>query len=251
MKKTLSILSAAFLLCLVISCGNQDTKPVADTLRKDSTKINSGPHYGIDISVDQGDLLSSVTLPDSITFVICKATEGETYTDPEFSNNISLVKKQNRISGAYHFYHTADNPIVQADFFWNTIKNNPPDIAPILDIECLSFCEGASQCNTNGCLTPSSDSLQADLLAFLQELQKNSNRIPMIYASADFITSYMQNPKFASYPLWIADYENTTPAIPAPWTQADVWQKSGSFLLSGSQTEIDMDVYLNNFPGNK
>jgi lysozyme len=243
MKKTalftLSILLSAFVFfssCSESNPGKEDSVPVPN--QNQSEIVN---WYGLDISQAQTNMLSSIALPDSFHFVICKATEGETYTDPNFATNIKLIKDSNLISGAYHFYHTADLPAVQAQFFWNTIKNTPPDIAPIVDIECLSFCEGSSQCNTPGCITPPNDSIQADLLVFLQELSTLCQCTPMVYASTDFIPSYLNNVQLANYPLWMADYSAIESPAPAPWKDVKIWQKSGSYMLSGY--EVDLDLY--------
>jgi lysozyme len=225
----------------VILFGNcEPVKPIGAEEKKNTPLDSVGTFAGIDISADQSNLLSKAPLSDSIAFVICKATEGVTYTDPNYYSNSKIVRDKKLISGAYHFYHTADDPIQQANAFWACLsKDTLPDMPPILDIEQGSFCEGKN------CITPRTDTLQAQLLRFLNRIEQLCNCTPIVYTDKGFINPFLINTAFAKYPLWLAEYTEggVTPALPSesPWTTYFMWQKTDSLMINGIQT--DFDVY--------
>lgn len=101
-----------------------------------TSKAVKKAYYGIDISKFNREIVPEITLHDSITFVICKATEGVTYTDPYFYSNVDFIRSGDYLWGAYHFYRAQDKGEKQADFFWKTISGQGTiDIAPVVDIE--------------------------------------------------------------------------------------------------------------------
>lgn len=195
-------------------------------------------HFGIDISKWNGTILKN-NLPDSIDFVICKATEGKNFLDPMFSYNWKEIQQKKLKRGAYHFYVILDNPITQANFFWEQIKDlSSTDFSPIVDIEHGSF-EGINSTSSNN------KSLQQNLLTFLTRIQQLSGRTPMVYTNHKFANAHLTSARFSKYPLWIADYENkTSPNVPDAWINKGwtAWQKSPSYHVD-SKT-IDLDVYI-------
>jgi lysozyme len=180
--------------------------------------------------------VSGITLHDSITFVICKATEGVTYTDPYFNSNWDLIRAGKYILGAYHFYRSDDKPTKQADFFWKVISaKGTTDIAPVVDVEQESL--------------PADEEIdagdfQADLLTFMENLQEKSKRTPFIYTNHAFANKYLTDNRFSCYPLWIADYSNThAPTLPKTWQEAGytLWQKKNNYSVDSHLS--DFDVY--------
>lgn len=213
----------------------EDPKPEEKT-KKDP--IDKTPVYGIDISRFQGNEITAITDKDSITFVISKATEGVTYKDPNFNQNWNVSAQKNFIRGAYHFYRSNDDPKQQANNFVRTVKQlNKNDLPPILDIE-----EGGLIGNIE------TNTLQKDLLLFLETLESETGRIPIIYTSTSFGNQYLNNEAFSKYPLWVAEYtSNTTPKIPTVWdsNKWSFWQKSDSYKIGSEKNDFDI------FNGNK
>ena len=110
---------------LMQSCGDgSGNKPSGDTTqpKKDTTVVpvrptdETGVFRGIDVSRYNGNLVSEIDAADSLTYIIRKASEGMDFHDPDYDNNRKIIK--DKISGSYHFYHTADDPIKQAEFFF-------------------------------------------------------------------------------------------------------------------------------------
>lgn len=199
---------------------------------------NENPkHYGIDVSKWNGDLHRELDNVDSISFVICKATEGNHGIDPSFKTNWALLTKKGYIKGAYHFYLVDDDPIRQAEHFWSMIQQlDSTDIAPIVDIEQGSI----SASNENDLVK-----IQVELLLFLRHLQSKSNRLPMIYTDFSFANQYLTHLGFADYPLWLADYtKKDEPSIPKVWKDKGyrIWQRSDTYSVNSSNTDLDIFV---------
>ena len=97
---------------------------------------------GLDVSHYQGTVDWASVLRQGYRFAFIKATEGTTWTDPEFSANWAGAKGAGLLRGAYHYYEPGDDPGQQADFFLNTVWPHggqpllaPGDLPPVLDIE--------------------------------------------------------------------------------------------------------------------
>lgn len=191
--------------------------------------------YGIDISRWNGHALTEITPEDSITFIICKATQSVDYEDPDFKSNWEMAKEKNFIRGAYHFYIYGEDPTKQAEHFWSVISRlDSTDMAPVLDIEeeSLPAHENVDKVN-----------LQVDLLQFLKRLEELSGRAPMVYVDVSFANKYLSNKSFAKYPLWVAEYTNSTqPKTPETWKETGykIWQKSDHYDIDSHHTDFDL-----------
>lgn len=189
--------------------------------------------YGIDISKGQGNEIDKLNAKtDSLSFIICKATEGVTYTDPTFANNWATIPQKGFIRGAYHFYHTADDPTEQATFFVNTLKGlNKSDIAPVLDFESGGIAPGKTV-----------EQIQEELMVFLQAVEQKSGRKPIIYTNVNIGNQYLNKPEFAAYALWIAyPAEVAEPELPTAWASKgwSLWQKSWKYEIAGYTDDFD------------
>lgn len=124
--------------------------------------------------------------------------------------------------GSYHFFDTNDQPLDQAKFYWNQIKNSNEEIAPALDIEGYPY----------GTLARGS-SLINQMTIFLDEISQRSGRLPIIYCNQDMIRNCMQikgkkNHPFTKYPLWFSWPQKTAPTKEDfdPWSECTLWQFS-------------------------
>ncbi|UZQ49559.1 glycoside hydrolase family 25 protein [Clostridium kluyveri] len=92
-------------------------------------------------------------------FLIAKATEGSTFIDKYYNNNIAKAKALGLVNGAYHFarFTTKDKAIQEANFFKAVAAGANPDFV-VLDFEqqcsgdmtdvCLAFLEIVSSCSS-------------------------------------------------------------------------------------------------------
>jgi lysozyme len=188
--------------------------------------------YGIDISKYQGNEINQLNKQtDPLTFIICKATEGVTYTDPDFSTNWSTIQSKGYVRGAYHFYHCDDSPEQQVDHYLTVIgKLLATDFPPIVDFEELSIDQGINKAT-----------IQPNLLQFLTLLEQKTGRKPLLYTDNNTANTYLTDTAFANYNLWIADY-NSTITLPTVWKSKTwtLWQKSENYKLEGNTNDYDV-----------
>lgn len=207
-------------------------------LKKGGNKKLLALANGIDLSHYQGDEVDYLNKKsDQLSFVICKATEGLKYTDPDFKNNWDMIKNKGFTRGAYHFYHCADSPEKQAQFFLTVIGNiTTADFPPIVDFEENSIDKSCKKSD-----------IQKNLLIFLQLLKKETGRQPIIYTDLNTGNAYLNDETLSSYPLWIANYNGeASPTQPSVWKNKrwTLWQKTSSYKLGDNVN--DFDIYNGN-----
>lgn len=192
---------------------------------------------GLDISKYQGNLLNELNQLDTMHFVICKATQGTTLVDVDFTYNWKRLQQLKLVRGAYHFYMAKDDPVQQAQHFLKTVgvlaKN---DIPLIIDIE-------------EGSITgkPDKKQLQYNLLTCLKYLYTHSGKKPVIYTDLSFANMYLQQPALAGFPLWLAEYSHrSAPVLPVTWKEKGIvfWQKNDTLTINSRKT--DFDVFVGN-----
>lgn len=186
--------------------------------------------HGIDISHYQGDIdwekLSQTRQSQfPIRFIYMKATEGGDFSDKNFKVNFDSARIHGFIRGAYHFYNPKTDAIRQADFFINSVKLEPGDLPPVLDIE-----KKAKDMNR----------LRADLKLWLQLVEKHYGVKPIIYASYKFKTNYLNDSVFNSYPYWIAHYYVDSVRYQGDW---NFWQHHDAGTLPGIDEQVDLNIF--------
>jgi lysozyme len=234
-RATLSIRRGAhkitFLLICLAFCQLSSCEPGKKCKEPCPPKCKQQVAYGIDISHYQGNELDFVARKrDSLSFVICKATEGKTFVDPKFKSNWELLKKKKFIRGAYHYFRCEDQPEAQANLYINTVGElGLSDLPPIVDVEVVDQCTSHTE-------------IQNRLLAFLEILKKRTRRIPMIYVDPSFANEYLRDRRFAKYPLWVADWTSAAkPSLPSTWRTAGwtLWQKTNEYDIHSTKTDFD------------
>lgn len=192
---------------------------------------------GIDISNWQRDINLSAVKAD---FVIVKATEGIGYVDKScdmlFQKALSLGKKL----GFYHFARpTANNdPIREADFFYENCKGYFGKAIPILDWEA------ENKQNV------------AYAKAWLDRVYQRSGVKPVIYMSESVVNAYdWSSVANADYGLWVAKYRdnatdynyNMANAGSHPkvkwWKFYCMWQWTSTGRLDGYGYNLDCNVF--------
>lgn len=188
-------------------------------------------YWGIDVSHHQGHIDWPRVLESSnlngyqIKFVIMKATEGSTFTDPEYLYNIAEARKAGFVCGVYHFYDPGISPQRQAEHYINTVKLLKGDIVPVVDVERSGRSTG---------------DLQRELAVFLKILESHYGGKPVIYASAKFRKRHLNNPVFDEYPFWVAHYYVVRPETTKPWV---MWQFTDHASVEGINGYTDFNVF--------
>ena len=192
--------------------------------------------HGIDISHYQGDInwkMLEQTRQGQfpVQFIFMKATEGGDYSDKRFVANFDSAKAHGFIRGAYHFYNPKTDADKQADFFINSVKLEPGDLPPVLDIE------------KKGKDIPK---LQVDLKHWLRRIENHYGVKPIIYASYKFKTKYLNDSVFNSYPYWIAHYYVDSVQYKGDWK---FWQHTDVGTLPGIKEQVDLNIFNGGLEG--
>ena len=204
-----------------------------DSIERPAGKTESGIEsyiMGIDVSHWDGNI-SWVRLKQSgVQFAYIKATEGSEYVDPNFTRNWIGASDAGVIRGAYHFFAPNDDPILQAEHFLRTVSNNGNDLVPVLDIEVAERLDPAK--------------LRTNILLWLQTVEKKLGVKPIIYTDNGFWEAHVRG-NFASYDLWIADWQaKTSPILPAGWSDWVFWQYSVKGRVDGiDDPSVDLDYF--------
>lgn len=186
--------------------------------------------HGIDISHYQGEINWKMLAQTRqgqfpVHFVFMKATEGGDYPDDKFVANFDSARVHGFIRGAYHFYNPKTDANKQADFFISSVKLEPGDLPPVLDIEKKG---------------KDIKKLQADLKVWLRRVEAHYGVKPIIYASYKFKTRYLNDSVFNTYPYWIAHYYVDSVRYEGDWK---FWQHTDVGTLPGIEEKVDLNVF--------
>lgn len=177
---------------------------------------------GFDISHFQAEVDWPAVLKNKPAFAFVKATEGETLLDPRFQDNWSALADAGVRRGAYHFFRPQDSASAQADFFLKTVKLEPGDLPPVLDVEVTDAVKGAE--------------LISGVSTWLAKVEQATKRKPIVYSYTSFWREHLDG-GFQDYPLWMTGQADGGD----PWT---FWQVGDQGEVDGITGCVDQDVFL-------
>ncbi|MDC7807112.1 GH25 family lysozyme [Luteimonas sp BLCC-B24] len=157
--------------------------------------------------------------------------------DHEFHSNWQLMAERGIYRGAYVFLRLDEDPIAQVD---NAVDALGPatsrDLCLAIDFEELSF-------TPRGPPHDKQDVARI-VLAALERARHRLGCMPLLYTNWSMGSTYLHDPQFAQYPLWIADWTDApAPRLPPAWTTFAFWQRSDRLPASPSAADLDL------FPG--
>jgi lysozyme len=212
---------------------NSSTEEISLDFEKE---VHSNFLQGVNISDHQSKINWEKLKQSDISFVFVKATQGANYIDSEFNNNWRNVKREGFERGAYHYYVSNDDPHRQARHFLDVVftKSNPTDLPPVLDLETL---EG------NSIMTD--EQFQENVRIWLEIVENNFGRKPIIYTNTNFANKYLTNDFFSDYYLWLADYAVDNPVVPDTWKKVGwtFWENSSSYTIPGIATSFNHNFF--------
>lgn len=184
---------------------------------------------GIDISKWQ----SVGTGDGAYDFVICKATEGNGYTDPSCDKHYQRAKAQEKLLGVYHFARPdlGNTAEAEAEWFVSQIKGYIGEAILVLDWEVQTWRVDWAK-------------------AFLDKVYALTGIKPLIYMSASVVNGNDWSAVVkGDYGLWIAGYPAKynvkNPPLP---TEADMpygtgaWKFWAIWQYSSSTGTLDLDI---------
>jgi lysozyme len=180
---------------------------------------------GIDVSDNNGDF-NWRSWNGHVQFAMIKASEGPTaefpegYRDVQFTRNWEESKdiKIHRIP--YHYCRPDKDPAAQAKYFAETLNGRHEGVLAV------DFEEEGSM---------SIPDVAFWGWVFCYELAKLHPHVRVLVYTYPCFAEQGYCAKLGVYPLWIANYDVPSPAIPGPWKQWTFWQNTGRTL--------DMDVF--------
>lgn len=201
------------------------------------TSSSSSYPEGIDVSNWQGSIDWARVRGAGKTFVIAKATEGIGFKDDSYDRNKAGALGQGLKFGAYHFARPGSNdPVVEADWFVDTMKLQRGMIVPTLDLE------------RTGGLGPTA--LTSWVKAWLQRVDERLGVKAMIYVSPSFWRENMNDSRWFAdngyAVLWVAHWSTSNPSVPAAnwggrsWT---FWQYTSDGVVPGISGRVDLNRY--------
>ena len=208
-----------------------------------ATEVTGYPTAGIDISSHDhtlGDIDWAGVVNSGVKFAYVKATEGMSYANPYFATDYQNAKNAGLFAGAYAFGRPdLGNPVGQADYFIDQAlwTGDSRTLVPFVDLE---WPYGALHLPACWNLTPAA--MSSWIHDFVAEVQHRIGRPPMIYTNSNWWNPCTGNDaSFGGYPLDIAGYTASPPALPAGWSTFALWQYAPGD--NGVPGDYDKDVF--------
>lgn len=197
---------------------------------------NSFVVHGIDVShhnklIDWNLVKYISKSTDTLSFVFIKATEGRDHLDTLFLYNWESSKRTNLIRGAYHYFKTNVPAETQAKLFIERVPLTSGDLPPVIDVEESRF--GWKY------------ALEFEVLKMARVLEDHYKVKPIIYISHNYYELYFNTPLFASYPFWIARYNNHHRLLNLDFWK--FWQHTEVGSVGGVKGAVDINVFVGSF----
>jgi GH25 family lysozyme M1 (1,4-beta-N-acetylmuramidase) len=207
---------------------------------------------GVDVSAYQSSLDWGGMYNQGVRFAYVKASEGNYYTNDQFSSQYFGSQNAGMIRGAYHFaVPNWSSGADQANYFVSNGGGWSPDgitLPPVLDIEYNPYAgrtiNGVYMGNT--CYSMSAAQMVGWINDFSNTVLNLTGRRPVIYSTTDWWSSCTGNSAaFSNNPLWIAAYNSSGPGtLPASWGNFSIWQYSSDGPFPG-----DSNIWNGDYTG--
>ena len=187
--------------------------------------------HGIDVSrfqsyIDWPSVKEMKVQDVRISFAFIKATEGLGNVDKQFKRNWKKAAEAGVTRGAYHFFLPTKSGKIQAQNFIKTVKLEPGDLPPVLDIEQLYGVKP--------------EKMRKEVQDWLTIVEDYYGVKPILYTYVNFYTTFLAG-DFDNYPLWAAHYlEKDRPKINRRWI---FWQHNERGRVNGIRQPVDFNVF--------
>ncbi|MBK1786523.1 GH25 family lysozyme [Prauserella cavernicola] len=195
--------------------------------------------HGIDVSNHNGTVDFEAVKADGQEFAFVLATDGTSFTSPEFDTQYEGAADAGLIRSAYHFARPGSGAAAdQATRFLDTVSFSADGntLPPVLDMEANP--DGAT------CYGLSASEMTDWITAFLAEVKETTERDGIIYTSPGFWKECTgDSDAFADNPLWIADWGVDKPSTIGGWDAHTFWQYSDSGSVDGVTGDVDVNRF--------
>lgn len=206
----------------------------AGVLHLNNPSVQQYPVRGVDVSRYQGDIDWPRLAGQGIDFAFIKATEGSSYVDPRFAENLDAAGAAGLRVGAYHFFSFESPGASQADHVIATVPARSGMLPIAIDVEFYGDFWTTP--------APVAD-VRRELDDLVQRLTANYGTRPLIYTTGEAYDRYLSG-AFDGEQVWIRDvWREPALADGRAWT---FWQYSDRHRLPGYHGQepfIDLNVY--------
>lgn len=188
--------------------------------------------HGIDVaSYQQGIGISSMTAD----FVIAKATEGTTYLNPAFADQVKQTLDSGKLLGVYHFA-SGGNAQSEADYFLSQVGAYVGKAVLVLDFEGPAVSQGVAWAKQ-----------------WLDYVKAKAGVVPMIYMGLADENRLDWSSVASTYGLWVAQYNNYNVVngyqprdmygSTKSWPDPAIFQYTSVGRLPGWGGNLDLNVF--------
>ena len=185
---------------------------------------------GIDVSNWQNGINLAAVPAD---FVICKATQGNSYVSPDCVRQVEQGAAAGKLIGTYH-YISGSGAVAEADFYLNNIKNWIGKYMMCLDWESNQNSQWGNE---------------SYLKQVAQRIIERTGIPPVIYVQQSRLSAVKAIADELNCGLWVAQYANMdqTGYQATPWNEGAytcaIRQYSSAGRLSGYSGNLDLNKF--------
>lgn len=192
------------------------------------------PVRGVDVSSYQGYIDWEEIEDNDIDFAFIKATEGSSFRDKMFRDNIENIADTRIYAGAYHFMSFESDGKSQAENFISMVKPDEITLPPVIDLELYGRYSDKP---------PAASHVREILDVMVRMLYEEYGVYPIIYTNRRAYSLYVSG-SYRDCDIWLCDLVKE-PALPdgRVWT---FWQYSHTEKIPGYDGEeeyIDMNIF--------
>ena len=185
---------------------------------------------GIDVSYYQERINWSSVKAAGVDYAFIRVSDGSTFVDPRFQENWRNARIAGVKRGAYQFFRSNKDPIVQANLLLSTMGPlEDGDLPPVIDVE-----------STDG---QSKATIVRKVQQWVDHVERALGVKPIIYTGPYFWQDQISSRDFGGHPLWIAHYGTDCPLIPAPWSSYTFHQFTDSGRVNGIAGNVDTNTF--------
>lgn len=220
-------LALTLLLMLLMTAASGCRRNTTDT--RDTHSVRGFADHeivGIDVSAHNGEIDFDKVKADGVKFVYIKATEGGTFKDKRFVENVAKAHKAGLKVGAYHFFRFDTPGYIQGLNFVNSLKDRPLDLPAVIDIEEFT--------NPNFQATH----LVMDRLTEMSDHLESRGYRVMFYTNKKGYARFIKG-RLEGHPLWICSLGSLPSDL-----GCDLWQATHHGRVNGINSDVDINVFV-------
>lgn len=184
---------------------------------------------GLDVSQYQGQIDWGQVAGSGRSFAFIRTGDG-VGTDSMFATNWLNAKNAGLIVGAYHFLRPGLPGSEQADVCLNSVGTGEKGELPVtIDVETAGDPASLSQV----------------IQDFNSEIASRTGQACLIYTAPGFWGPAVApgNGIEGQNPLWVANWEVSSPNLPRGWSNWNFWQYTSTGTCPGIQGAVDLDRF--------